>query len=83
MEQDVNETSIIRLDKYKNVNESEIEDIKKILKGKNKANKVKALKNFFQFINTSFQKNSKHISSGKAKKQKTHLITGKKSLVLI
>jgi len=49
----------VALDKYKNVNESEIEDIKKILKGKNKANKVKALKNFFQFINTSFQKNSK------------------------
>ena len=49
----------VALDKYKNVAESEIEDIKKILKGKNKANKVKALKNFFQFVNTSFQKNSK------------------------
>jgi len=49
----------VALNKYKNVAESEIEDIKKILKGKNKTNKVKALKNFFQFVNTSFQKNSK------------------------
>ena len=61
--QQIVETALaqVALDKYKNVAKNEVENVKKILKRRNvsKANKVKTLKNFFKFVNTSFQKNSK------------------------